>query len=314
MSRPRAIAPVFICRSTPMLASVDDAERSHCSPEAYDGAYEDLISRARTPDPGDEEIRAFESELQQALADPGQLPGDELFDAVDYGDGSDEAFLRRPWHDLYGDQPYSGGLPDPAPAGRADPGTPGAGASQHRAMDAAYHEDLAVRLYGLLIGLEDRLDRKDARQLHHFIEVGEYGLVPGGNRRRARSGQDASHRPETQRHAGPDRHDETGPQHQRRPCRRAVRIGAAMLRCTQPQAGPAGERRGRRRTGRPGLRGPGRAGLRRPPTDRGHADALGAYGGGQRLRWFTPRAGTRPPSPGSTQCSMPVRKDDVVDL
>jgi hypothetical protein len=31
--------------------------------------------------------------------------GDELFAAVDYGDGSNEAFLRRVWHDLYGDQP-----------------------------------------------------------------------------------------------------------------------------------------------------------------------------------------------------------------
>ena len=44
-------------------------------------------------------------------------------------------------------------------------------------MDAAYYEDLAGRLYGLLIGIEDRLDRQDARQLHHFIEVGEYGLA-----------------------------------------------------------------------------------------------------------------------------------------
>ena len=78
--------------------------------------------------------------------------------AVDYGDGSDEAFLRRLWHDLYGDQP-------------------GAGAGPHRALDAASCEDLAGRLYGLLIGLEDRLDREDARQLHHFIEVGEYGLA-----------------------------------------------------------------------------------------------------------------------------------------
>ncbi len=131
---------------------------TYCSPEAYEGAYDDLISRARAPDPGDQEIRAFTAELQQALADPGQLPGDELFDAVDYGDGSDEAFLRRLWQDLYGDQP-------------------GAGADPHRALDAASCEDLAGRLYGLLIGLDDRLDREDARLLHHFIEVGEYGLA-----------------------------------------------------------------------------------------------------------------------------------------
>jgi hypothetical protein len=81
---------------------------TYCSPEAYDGAYDDLLSRARAPDPDDEEIRAFAAELQQALADPGQLPGDELFDAVDYGDGSDGAFLRLLWHDLYGAQPGVG--------------------------------------------------------------------------------------------------------------------------------------------------------------------------------------------------------------
>jgi len=44
----------------------------------------------------------------EALADPGQLPGDELFKAVDYGDGSDERFLRRLWDDLYGDEPIAG--------------------------------------------------------------------------------------------------------------------------------------------------------------------------------------------------------------
>ena len=131
---------------------------TYCTPEAYDSAYDDLISRARAPEPDDQEIRAFTAELQQALADPGQLPGDELFHAVDYDDGSDEAFLRRLWHDLYGDQS-------------------GAGADPHHSMNAAYYEDLAGRLYGLLIGLDDRLDREDARQLHHFIEVGEYGLA-----------------------------------------------------------------------------------------------------------------------------------------
>ncbi len=41
------------------------------------------------------------------LADLGRLPGDELFKAVDYGDGSDESFLRRLWHDLYGDEPIT---------------------------------------------------------------------------------------------------------------------------------------------------------------------------------------------------------------
>jgi hypothetical protein len=45
------------------------------------------------------------------------------------------------------------------------------------AYDAAYYEDLAGRLYGLLIGLGDRLNGEQARLLHHFIDVGEYGLA-----------------------------------------------------------------------------------------------------------------------------------------
>lgn len=78
---------------------------TYCSPDAYDGGYEDLISRARSPQPDDKEMQVFKSELRQALADPSQLPGDELSEAVEYTDGSDEAFLRRVWRDLYGDEP-----------------------------------------------------------------------------------------------------------------------------------------------------------------------------------------------------------------
>jgi len=48
---------------------------------------------------------AFIAELRQALTNPRQLPADELSAAVEHSDGSDEAFLRRLWHDLYGDQP-----------------------------------------------------------------------------------------------------------------------------------------------------------------------------------------------------------------
>jgi hypothetical protein len=44
-------------------------------------------------------------------------------------------------------------------------------------MDAAYYEELAGRLYGLLIGLDDRMDSEQAQLLHHFIDVGEYGLA-----------------------------------------------------------------------------------------------------------------------------------------
>ncbi len=81
---------------------------TYCHPEAYDGAYQDLVDRAQSAKPDDEEIRTFKTELREALADPGRLPGDELFKAVDYGDGSDERFLRRLWHDLYGDELIAG--------------------------------------------------------------------------------------------------------------------------------------------------------------------------------------------------------------
>jgi hypothetical protein len=45
--------------------------------------------------------------------------------------------------------------------------------------DAAYYEDLAGRLYGLVIRLSDRLTAYEAWWLHHVTEVGEYGLALG---------------------------------------------------------------------------------------------------------------------------------------
>ena len=44
-------------------------------------------------------------------------------------------------------------------------------------MDAAYYEDLAGQLYGLVIRLSDRLPADQAQWLHHVIDVGEYGLA-----------------------------------------------------------------------------------------------------------------------------------------
>jgi hypothetical protein len=73
---------------------------TYLDPENYD--LDSLKQLARRED--DEEMRVFKSELRRALRDPGQLPGDELAEAVEYSDGSDEAFLRRLWHDLYGDE------------------------------------------------------------------------------------------------------------------------------------------------------------------------------------------------------------------
>jgi hypothetical protein len=44
-------------------------------------------------------------------------------------------------------------------------------------MDAACWEDLAGRLYGLLIALEDRLGGEQTKLFHEFIAVGKYGLA-----------------------------------------------------------------------------------------------------------------------------------------
>lgn len=78
---------------------------TYCDPEVDAGAYDDLKYLACQDD--DAELRVFKAELREALADPRRLPDDELFRAVDYSDGSDEKFLRRLWHDLYGDEPVT---------------------------------------------------------------------------------------------------------------------------------------------------------------------------------------------------------------
>jgi hypothetical protein len=75
---------------------------NYMDPENYD--IDSLKELAKRKD--DQRMQTFKSELREALRDPSQLPGDELFNAVDYGDGSDEAFLRRLWRELYGDEPF----------------------------------------------------------------------------------------------------------------------------------------------------------------------------------------------------------------
>lgn len=52
-----------------------------------------------------DEMRTFKAELRSAAKNPDQLPYDELSKHVRYEDGSPEAFLRRLWRDLYGDEP-----------------------------------------------------------------------------------------------------------------------------------------------------------------------------------------------------------------
>ena len=75
---------------------------NYLDPENYD----DDSLRALAKREGDEEMRVFKSELRDALKDPAQLPGDELSHAVQYDHGSDVAFLRWLWHELYGDEPF----------------------------------------------------------------------------------------------------------------------------------------------------------------------------------------------------------------
>ncbi len=41
-------------------------------------------------------------ELRRAIRDPSQLPDGALLTAAEFGDGSDEEFLRRLWGDLHG--------------------------------------------------------------------------------------------------------------------------------------------------------------------------------------------------------------------
>jgi hypothetical protein len=84
------------------FATLIGVAATYCSPDAGVEDYERLKRLARRQD--DQRMRVFKDELRQALADPRQLPEGELDDAVEYDDENDEAFLRRLWRDLYGDE------------------------------------------------------------------------------------------------------------------------------------------------------------------------------------------------------------------
>jgi hypothetical protein len=86
------------------FAQLLGAVETYCHPEAYDEAYDDLIGRARSP-VGDEGIQRFKEQLIAALRDVYAVPEDALYEAAQYDDGADMAFLRRLWHDLYPDEP-----------------------------------------------------------------------------------------------------------------------------------------------------------------------------------------------------------------
>jgi hypothetical protein len=73
---------------------------TYLHPENYD--LDSLKGLAKREN--DDEMQAFKSELREALSYPSRLPGDELSWAVQYDEGSDEAFLHQLWRDLYGDE------------------------------------------------------------------------------------------------------------------------------------------------------------------------------------------------------------------
>lgn len=77
---------------------------TYCHPEAGgEESYEELIDLARHTDEF-EEMRRFKEELRRALLGD-RPPENALYVAAQFGDGSDEAFLRRLWHDLYPNEP-----------------------------------------------------------------------------------------------------------------------------------------------------------------------------------------------------------------
>jgi hypothetical protein len=87
------------------FATLIGVAATYCSPDADAEDYERLKRLARRED--DPRMVVFKAELRQALADPSQLPEGELDAAVEYGEESDEKFLRRLWRDLYGGEPWS---------------------------------------------------------------------------------------------------------------------------------------------------------------------------------------------------------------
>ena len=83
------------------FATLITVATTYLDPETYDiDSLKRLVKREDV-----HRMHTFKSELSEALRDPTRLPGNELSNAVQYEDGSPEAFLRRLWRELYGDEP-----------------------------------------------------------------------------------------------------------------------------------------------------------------------------------------------------------------
>lgn len=74
---------------------------AHCHPEAWEDGYAALREVANDGD--DEEMWVLEGRAAPGDTWPvSGLPDGALFTAAEFGDGSDEEFLRRLWGDLHG--------------------------------------------------------------------------------------------------------------------------------------------------------------------------------------------------------------------
>lgn len=84
-----------------MLSTIDH----YCHPEAHAEAFDELIELTRRPEPPDW-VRRFKEELRTAVS--GNREGihpQAISVAAEYDDGSDDAYLRRLWSELYPDEP-----------------------------------------------------------------------------------------------------------------------------------------------------------------------------------------------------------------
>lgn len=84
-----------------MLSTIDH----YCHPEAHDEAFEELFELTHRETPPEWVVR-FKDELRRAVSgDRAGLRPHALSTAAAYDDGSDEAFLRRLWSELYPEEP-----------------------------------------------------------------------------------------------------------------------------------------------------------------------------------------------------------------
>ena len=79
---------------------------AYCHPETA-ADERDLAEWAKHPDPSHQTAQ-FKDEFRRLLSgELDKLPQYALFTAAEYEDGSDEAFLRRLWREIYGDEPVT---------------------------------------------------------------------------------------------------------------------------------------------------------------------------------------------------------------